>query len=51
MSRLSLARIADTGRRRRARRCGSVLATVPVFGRILLPPFFFSTPIDVGSQI
>ena len=27
------------------------LATVPVNGRILLPPFFFSTPIDVGSQI
>ena len=26
-------------------------ATVPVFGKILLPPFFFSTPIDVGSQI
>ena len=28
-----------------------VLATVPVFGRILLPPFFFSNPVDVGSQI
>src|SRR4051794_25796103 len=28
-----------------------LLATVPVFGRILLPPFFFSNPIDVGSQI
>src|SRR5947207_14591616 len=27
------------------------LATVPVFGRILLPPFFFSNPVDVGSQI
>jgi sulfonate transport system permease protein len=27
------------------------LATVPVFGRILLPPFFFSNPIDVGRQI
>ncbi len=26
-------------------------ATVPVFGRILLPPFFFSNPIDVASQI
>ena len=26
-------------------------ATVPVFGRILLPPFFFSNPVDVGSQI
>jgi NitT/TauT family transport system permease protein len=28
-----------------------LLATVPVFGRMLLPPFFFSTPVDVGSQI
>jgi NitT/TauT family transport system permease protein len=28
-----------------------VLTSVPLFGRILLPPFFFSTPIDVGSQI
>src|SRR3569833_472608 len=28
-----------------------LLATVPVFGRILLPPFFFSNPIDVFSQI
>jgi NitT/TauT family transport system permease protein len=28
-----------------------VLATVPVFGRVLLPPFFFSTPVDVGNQI
>lgn len=28
-----------------------VLTTVPVFGRILLPPFFFSNPWDVGSQI
>src|SRR3954449_11237416 len=28
-----------------------LLATVPVFGRIWLPPFFFSNPIDVGSQI
>src|ERR1700753_1257176 len=27
------------------------LSTVPVFGRILLPPFFFSNPVDVGSQI
>src|SRR5438093_6506504 len=27
------------------------LATVPVFDRILLPPFFFSNPVDVGSQI
>ncbi len=28
-----------------------VLATVPVFGKILLPPFFFSNPIDVFSQV
>ncbi|WP_371426117.1 ABC transporter permease [Tardiphaga sp.] len=28
-----------------------LLTTVPVFGRILLPPFFFSNPLDVGSQI
>src|SRR3978361_1513887 len=28
-----------------------LLTTVPVFGRILLPPFFFSNPVDVGSQI
>src|SRR5215211_3487566 len=27
------------------------LATVPVFGKLLLPPFFFSNPVDVGSQI
>src|SRR5437868_14833381 len=26
-------------------------ATVPVFGKVLLPPFFFSNPLDVGSQI
>ena len=26
-------------------------ATVPVFGNMLLPPFFFSNPVDVGSQI
>src|SRR5207302_5248880 len=26
-------------------------ATVPVFGRMILPPFFFSNPVDVGSQI
>jgi NitT/TauT family transport system permease protein len=25
--------------------------TVPVFGRMLLPPFFFSNPVDVGAQI
>jgi NitT/TauT family transport system permease protein len=28
-----------------------VFTTVPVFGRILLPPFFFSNPWDVGNQI
>jgi NitT/TauT family transport system permease protein len=28
-----------------------VLTTYPVFGHILLPPFFFSTPIDVVKQI
>ena len=28
-----------------------VLTTVPMFGRILLPPFFFSNPVDVASQI
>jgi NitT/TauT family transport system permease protein len=28
-----------------------LLATVPIFGRVLLPPFFFSNPVDVGSQI
>src|SRR5260370_33587141 len=28
-----------------------LFATVPVFGRLLLPPFFFSNPGDVGSQI
>ena len=28
-----------------------LLATVPVFGRVLLPPFFFSNPVDVGAQI
>jgi sulfonate transport system permease protein len=26
-------------------------ATVPVFGKVLLPPFFFSNPVDVFSQI
>jgi NitT/TauT family transport system permease protein len=26
-------------------------ATVQIFGRTLLPPFFFSTPVDVGGQI
>ena len=28
-----------------------LLSTVPIFGKILLPPFFFSNPIDVFSQI
>ena len=28
-----------------------VFTTVPIFGRVLLPPFFFSNPVDVGSQI
>jgi NitT/TauT family transport system permease protein len=28
-----------------------LFATVPVFGRVLLPPFFFSNPVDVGRQI
>ena len=28
-----------------------LLATVPIFGRIVLPPFFFSNPVDVCSQI
>ncbi len=28
-----------------------LLATVPIFGHMLLPPFFFSNPVDVGSQI
>jgi NitT/TauT family transport system permease protein len=27
------------------------LTTYPVFGRILLPPFFFSNPVEVASQI
>ncbi|MGB7690689.1 MAG: ABC transporter permease [Pseudolabrys sp.] len=26
-------------------------ATVPVFGKMLLPPFFFSNPVDVAKQI
>ena len=25
-------------------------ATVPVFGKVWLPPFFFSNPVDVGTQ-
>src|SRR5246127_2641453 len=28
-----------------------LFTTVPIFGRMLLPPFFFSNPVDVGSQI
>ncbi len=28
-----------------------LFTTVPLFGRILLPPFFFSNPIDVSSQV
>src|SRR5712691_5504082 len=28
-----------------------LLATVPIFGRMLLPPFFFSNPVDVFGQI
>jgi NitT/TauT family transport system permease protein len=28
-----------------------LLATVPIFGHMLLPPFFFSNPVNVGSQI
>jgi NitT/TauT family transport system permease protein len=28
-----------------------LFATVPVFGKVWLPPFFFSNPIDVFSQI
>src|ERR1700761_287 len=28
-----------------------LFSTVPVFGKILLPPFFFSNPVDVFEQI
>ena len=28
-----------------------VLTTYPVFGKLLLPPFFFSNPVDVAKQI
>ena len=28
-----------------------LLSTVPVFGKVLLPPFFFSNPVDVFDQI
>ena len=27
------------------------LTTYPIFGKILLPPFFFSTPVDVAKQV
>ena len=50
MSRLTLL-AANAGGGGRARRCGSSSTTVPVFGRMLLPPFFFSNPVDVVSQI
>jgi len=26
-------------------------ATIPVFGKVWLPPFFFSNPVDVGAQV
>ncbi|MBN9043615.1 MAG: ABC transporter permease [Rhizobiales bacterium 62-47] len=28
-----------------------LFSTVPIFGRMILPPFFFSNPVDVGAQI
>jgi NitT/TauT family transport system permease protein len=28
-----------------------LFATVPVFGKIILPPFFFSNPVDVFAQV
>jgi len=28
-----------------------LLATVPILGKVLLPPFFFSNPVDVFSQV
>ena len=28
-----------------------VLTTWPIFGHVILPPFFFSNPMDVGQQI
>jgi NitT/TauT family transport system permease protein len=28
-----------------------LLATVPIFGRIILPPFYFSTPAEVSSRV
>ena len=27
------------------------LASVPMFGKVWLPPFFFSNPVDVGAQV
>src|SRR5664279_5835804 len=27
------------------------LTTYPLFGKILLPPFFFSNPLDVANQV
>ena len=28
-----------------------LFSTLPIFGRMILPPFFFSNPVDVGAQI
>ena len=28
-----------------------LLTTVPIFGRMLLPPFFFSNPVDVAARV
>src|ERR1700733_15637595 len=28
-----------------------LFATVPIFGHMRMPPFFFSNPVDVGRQI
>src|SRR5262245_44879970 len=28
-----------------------VFATVEIFGKVLLPPFFFSTPLEVAAQV
>jgi len=28
-----------------------LLSTYPIFGHVVLPPFFFSNPVDVGKQI
>src|SRR3972149_1226327 len=28
-----------------------VFTTYPIFGRLLLPPFFFSNPFEVGKQV